>query len=186
MRNGIPKVERSLLHKGAKFDFEQVRITSRSGKTLEREVVRHPGAVVVVPILEDAGAPALVLIRNWRLSIEAWSWELPAGTLGAAEDPAACAARELTEETGYSAATIEPLCRFHTSPGLSDELMHAFAARGLSFVGQHLEEDERIEVEVVPVSRTLGMIRDAQLTDAKSIVAIWTAANRGLFGPVSL
>jgi ADP-ribose pyrophosphatase len=176
-------VHRQVIHQGAKFAFERVTLQGTDGKTLSREVVRHPGAVVVVPILETSSGNQLVFIRNWRVAIEDWLVELPAGTLERGEDPAACAARELEEETGYQAATIEPLGRFYTSPGLSDELMWAYAATGLRNVGQKLEPDERVIVHPVGVDRALQMIGSGELTDGKSIAVVLLAKERGLLTP---
>ncbi|MBM4108837.1 MAG: NUDIX domain-containing protein [Phycisphaerae bacterium] len=182
-------LRRSLVRKGAKFDFEVVTIDAGNGHTLEREIVRHPGAVVVLPILEAAGQPPrVVLIRNDRVSVERRLWELPAGTRESGEDPGRTAARELEEETGYSAATLEPLGRFYTSPGLSDERMWAFVARGLTPVGQRLGPDERLSVHPTPVSAVLRMIDragevgedDGRIEDGKSMVVLLWAARRGL------
>jgi ADP-ribose pyrophosphatase len=173
-------VERHLIHQGAKFAFERVVVSGTDGKTLSREVVRHPGAVVILPVLDSASGPQVVFIKNWRMSVERWVLELPAGTLEQGEDPAVCAARELEEETGYAAATITHLCRFYTSPGLSDELMWAYAARGLTGVGQRLEVDERVTVHPTPIDRALGMITSGELVDAKSIAALLVAQRMGL------
>jgi ADP-ribose pyrophosphatase len=103
----------------------------------------HPGAVVVLPLLD---ADTIVMIRNFRPSVGATLLELPAGTLEADEPAEACAGRELIEETGYRAGRIEPLVDFYTSPGVLSERMFAFVARELSHVGQQLDEGEEIEV----------------------------------------
>jgi ADP-ribose pyrophosphatase len=169
-----------VIHKGAKFSFERLTLQGTDGKPLTREVVRHPGAVVILPILGSPTGRQVIFIKNWRIAIEEWLIELPAGTLEAGEDPAACAARELEEETGYRAATITPLGRFYTSPGLSDELMWAYAATGLKNVGQKLEPDERVIVHPVDAGRVIGMINDGELVDGKSIAAFLTARDRGL------
>jgi len=173
-------VQRQLIHKGAKFSFERLTLTGTDGKPLTREVVRHPGAVVIVPILDEPTGRKVVFIKNWRIAVEDWLVELPAGTLEAGEDPAHCAARELEEETGYTAATIVPLGRFYTSPGLSDELMWAYAATGLKNVGQKLEPDERVVVHPIGVNEALAMIARAKLTDGKSIAAVLMAKERAL------
>lgn len=185
-------VARTPIHRGRKFDYEQVLVRSPGiggmpGREHTRELVRHPGAVVVVPVLPPGGSAAdrehsVVLIRVFRASIEALSWECCAGTLERGEDPAACAGRELIEETGYRAGTITPLGAFRTSPGLSDEMMHAYAATDLTHVGQDLEDDEDIEVHVVPVSRALAMLDRGELADGKSIAAILLALRRGMLG----
>ena len=215
-----PKItQRFLLHRGKKFDFELLTVERPGGRTLQRENVRHPGAVVVVPILDDSppGTPALragnlnpephparragvpksiVLIRNFRISLAQPLLECCAGTIerprlpdqngqpagfGPGEAPELCASRELIEETGYQAATLVPLGWFYTTPGLTDEQMFAFAATGLTQVGQKLEEDEAIDVEIVPVPRVLDMIRTGELRDAKSMLAILLAERAGLF-----
>lgn len=180
INSSTPRVSRELLVRGAKFDFERLTMRSADGKELVRQSVRHPGAVVVLPILESGGTKQVVLIRNWRISVEQWLYELPAGTLEAGEDPGACAARELEEETGYAAATITPLCRFYTSPGMSNELMWAYAAGGLREVGQKLEADEWVTVHPTPAEESLAMIDSGVLTDAKSILTLLLARQRGL------
>lgn len=173
-------VQRRLIHKGAKFDFEQVTIPARSGGVVTREVVRHPGAVVIVPILADDAGTRLVLIRNTRAALDRVLWECPAGTLEPPEPPEACAARELEEETGFAAASIEPIASYYTTPGMTDELMHAFVATDLAPVPQRLEEDERIVVEPVSIGEAFGLIDRGELVDAKSILAILLAQRRGL------
>ena len=170
-------VGRRLLHRGRKFDFELVDYPGPEGKRLQREVVRHPGSVVIVPVLDDG---QVVLIRNWRPALEKELLELPAGTLERGEEAEACARRELIEETGYEARSMDRLGRFYTSPGLSDELMTAFVATGLRHVGQRLEEDEQLTVAPMPVSRVLGAIDSGELIDAKSMLSLLLALRKGL------
>ncbi len=165
----------------AKFDFVEATVVrtpdegSRAGSHI-RKFVRHPGAVVIVPILDDG---RIVLIRSFRASVNRVIYELPAGTLEADEEPALTADRELIEETGYEASLIRPLGSFLTSPGLSDELMHAFAASGLTHVGQSLEDNEDIEVEPVSADEAFAMLDDGRLSDAKSMLALLLAARQG-------
>ena len=167
-----PRLARRVLHIGAKFNFEQVEFVTDAGERVVREVVRHPGAVVILPIQSGGIDPTVILIRNFRLSIESTLWELPAGTLARGEDPAECAVRELEEETGFRAATIQPLARYHLSPGMTDECMHAFVARDLVSVGQHTEIDEFISVHPMSLSRVLRMIDSGEITDAKTIATV--------------
>lgn len=178
--NSVPTVNRRLLHVGRKFNFEMLTLTEPGKPTLQREVVRHPGAVIVLPLADGPRGQEIVMIRNWRLSVEDWMWELPAGTLEKGEDPLACAARELEEETGHKAATIEPLCRFHTSPGLSDELMWAFVARGLAEGPQHLEVDEHVTVHRLSAYECVRRAEAGEMTDAKSMLVLLLAARKGL------
>jgi ADP-ribose pyrophosphatase len=164
---------RRTLHKGRKFDFELLTVL-QGGKETFREVVRHPGAVVVVPILEDG---RVVLIRNHRVALGEGErlWECCAGTIEPPEEPILCAGRELIEETGYRAATLASLGWFYTTPGLTDERMHGFVATGLTHIGQDLEDDESIAVDAVPAQRVLEMISTGELRDAKSMLAILLA-----------
>jgi ADP-ribose pyrophosphatase len=170
-------IQRQLIHKGAKFDFEELAWIGREGKTIRRQVVRHPGAVIILPILPGGD---LLLIRSFRPATGQSLLEFPAGTLEPPEPPETCAGRELVEETGYRAASLRPLGRFYTSPGLSDELMHAFVATDLSHVGQDLQEDEELEVITLSPARALDAIDSGELLDAKSILILLRAAREGL------
>jgi ADP-ribose pyrophosphatase len=138
---------------------------------------------VILPLLDGPEGRRVVMIRNRRPAVGKVLWELPAGTLEPPEAPETCAARELAEETGYRAATIEPLGRFYTTPGMTDELMWAFVATGLSEVGQRLEADEDLAVEPVAPGRVLAMIDSGELMDGKSVASILLAQRRGLLGP---
>jgi len=166
-----------LIHRGAKFDLEVVELVGESGRKIEREVVRHPGAVVILPLRED---DRVVLIKNDRPSLGRAIFELPAGTLEPPEAPVACAARELAEETGYKAATLSHLGRFYSSPGMSDELMWAYMATGLEHVGQSLEEDERLTVSPVSVAQAFEYVDSGELMDGKSILTLLLARRMGL------
>ncbi len=172
--------ERHLIHHGKKFDFEMVAFTNAAGRRVEREVVRHPGAVVILPVLRAGGADSIVMIRNDRFTLDRTLWELPAGTREVGEEPAATALRELTEETGYIAPRVESLGSFYTTPGMTDEVMHAFVARDLTLSRTRLEEDERIEPRVVPVHEVLALLDSGELVDAKSMVTILVALRRGI------
>jgi ADP-ribose pyrophosphatase len=176
-----PVGERRVLHRGTKFDLESVAWPAPEGGTHQRDVVRHPGAVTICPILEtDGRPPQIVLIRNFRIACEQELWELPAGTLEPPEPPADCAARELEEETGYRAASLTPVAAFYTTPGMTDERMHAFVATALTPSRQALEEGEQIRVEPRTVPEVFAMIDDNRLADAKSILTILIAQRQGL------
>lgn len=179
--SGRPRVAREVVVRGAKFDIERVWLPD-DPTFPRREVVRHPGAVIVLPLLEGRRGVDVVLIRNWRVSVEARLWELPAGTMEPPELPGACARRELEEETGFRAATVEPIFRFHTSPGLSDEVMDAFVARGLAAGETRLQPDERVTVHPTPAYECLKMIEAGVMTDAKSMLVLLRAREMGLLG----
>lgn len=157
-----------LIHKGHRFTFEEMRV-NRNGHATALDAVRGPGAVVIVPVLEDG---QLVLIRNHRAVVNKILWEFCAGGMEAGEAPLETARRELVEETGYEAAMVVHLGTFYTSPGFCDEHMHAYVATGLRHVGQRLEKTE--EITVVPKTRdeVWSMIDEGELIDAKSIVAM--------------
>lgn len=171
------ELSREVLVRGAKWNLERVEYPGRGGARVRREVVRHPGAVVILPL---TGGGDVLLIRNHRCSVDRELYELPAGTLEPPEPPDECAKRELREEAGCVAATWTPLGRFYTSPGLSDELMWAYAAQNLTMVGQSLEPDERLTVHPTPISRVWEMIDGGELVDGKSMLTVLMAARRGL------
>ena len=145
-----------------------VEVVRRGAVT--REVVRHPGAVLIVPCLDG---DRLALVLNYRVAVNQRLWELPAGTLEPGEPPEIAAGRELEEETGYRASVIAHLGDFYTSPGFCDELMRVFTADGLKFVGQRLEPHEDIEVGVVTVDEAMAMIDDGRIIDGKTIAALY-------------
>ncbi len=140
-----------------------------SGKAGIREVVHHPGGVTAVPILEDG---RLLLIRQFRYPIQKYIFELPAGKLDSNQPPLETMMRELEEETGYRAASMEYECSFYTSPGISDEVIYLFTARGLVRRSQRLEEGEHITVEANTLAECVEKIRTSQIMDAKTILGI--------------
>lgn len=153
-------------------DVDTVRFPD--GSTGELEMVRHPGASAVVPLLTalDAPDPELLLIKQYRYAADEFIYEIPAGKLDGGEDPRACAERELREETGCTAERIEHLYTFFTTPGFTDERIHAFVATGLSRGAVAHERDEFLTIEALPLSRVLELIRTGELKDAKSALAI--------------
>lgn len=150
-----------------------VRDTVRlpDGKTTEREYVRHPGAVVVVPLLDDG---RLVLERQYRYPVGRVITEFPAGKLDPGEDRLACAQRELLEETGYSARQWAYAGVMHLAVGYSDESIHIYFARGLTLSQPQLDEGEFVEVITASVDEFIAWCRDGIVTDAKTLsTAIW-------------
>lgn len=154
-----------------KFDVELWKVALRDGRSVDRRVVVHPGAVTILPICEDG---SVVMIRNRRFAANQVLLELPAGTLEADEEPRDCAARELQEETGYRAESIEPLNEFYTSPRICTERMYSFVARGLTHVGQDLDDSEEIDVEVVAVDKIRQDLIAGKLLDGKTIAVFGT------------
>lgn len=136
---------------------------------IDRELLRFPGAAVVLPVLPDG---SIVFIRQYRFAVGDTIYELPAGTLEEGEDPAVCAARELTEETGYTARSIVRLGGCYTAPGTSDEYIHCFLATGLAAGAQALDQHEEIDVEVVPDPLARQMVLDGTICDAKTVATL--------------
>lgn len=177
-------VSSRLLVKGRKYDVVSLRLRHRDGTTEDRAIVRHPGACVIVPVLDHAPDPRLVMIRNRRVAIGQTLLEFPAGTREASEPPEACARRELAEETGYACRELILLGWFYTTPGMTDERMWAFAARGLEASDAVPEPDEELGVEVQTLSRARALLDSGELHDGKSIAALVLAIRRGVFGGV--
>lgn len=157
------------IYKGKIIEVRQVEVPSRGDVVATKDLVVHPGAVVILPFVS---ADTIVLIRNRRFAVGETLWELPAGTLEKDEAPDAAAHRELIEETGYQAKEISRLVSFFSSPGFCNEVLHTFVATGLTHVGQHLDDTEEIEPKIVPLTKAVDMVRDGIIKDAKSIVSL--------------
>lgn len=157
-------------------DIDSVRFPDASDGELE--MVRHPGASAVLPFVSDPTGddPEVMLVRQFRHAADAFIYEIPAGRIDGHEDPTSCAARELLEETGCTAERLEHMYTFYTTPGFTDERIHAFMAVGLTAGKTNQERDEFLSLETVPLSRALEMIRSGELMDAKSALTILYAA----------
>lgn len=155
-----------------KLDLDTVE--APDGSVLELEMIRHPGAAAIVPLLSDpqAADPVVLLIKQYRYAAGGTIWEIPAGVLEPDELPEECARRELREEVGATAQELTHLTSIYTTPGFTNEQIHLFLATGLRVDETQHEPDEFIEVESLPVSRALEMIRDGEIVDAKSIAGL--------------
>ncbi len=158
------------IFEGRAVRLEVDRVRLPDGTESVREVIRHPGAVVIVGLLADQ---RVVMIRQHRYCVGEALLELPAGTLEAGENPDDCARRELAEETGYQSDDWTRIATFYTTPGFTDELIHGYLARNLQpgAVGE-ADEDERIETVLMPLSAAQTMARRGDLHDAKTMLAL--------------
>ena len=143
------------------------------GGTATREYVRHPGAVVVVPLLEGPdGQPRIVLERQYRYPIGQVMVELPAGKLDAGEDPLRCGQRELREETGYQACEWARAGQMHLAIAYSTEVIHICFARGLTQCERQLDAGEFLDVFTATPDELMAWCRDGQVTDAKTLSCV--------------
>jgi ADP-ribose pyrophosphatase len=156
------------IYEGKVFDIRVDDI--RDGDVeYKRDVIVHGGSAVILPIFDDG---TVALVRQYRHAAGKYLLELAAGTLENGEDPKTGAVRELEEEIGVTAESIEQLCEFYVSPGFLTEKMHIFVATGLTEVGQKLEDDEILSVERHSVPVLLQMISAGEIEDAKTIIGI--------------
>jgi ADP-ribose pyrophosphatase len=143
-----------------------------NGHESKREIVAHKGAVCVVPVQADG---TILMVRQFRLAAGQALLEIPAGTLEPGEDPEACAARELEEETGYRATTLRPLFQIYPTPGYSTERIHAYLATGLTPGKAHLDAGENVELVAVPMAEADRMALSGEIQDAKTLCALLVA-----------
>jgi ADP-ribose pyrophosphatase len=168
-------VERRVLHRGRFITFRLDTIEDAGGLRHTREVVEHPGAVCIVPVLGED----VLMVRQFRTPIGRILLELPAGKLdrlpdGSIEDPNLAAPRELGEETGYAARAWRRLGSFWSAPGFTEERMHLFLATDLVAIEGYAgpEVDERLTVERLPWRDAVAMAGDGRIEDAKSLVGL--------------
>src|SRR5262245_31495764 len=157
---------REIVHVGRKIRVAVDTTTTPDGKTIRRDVVLHPGAVVILPVLD---AEHVVLLRNHRFAVGETLWEVPAGTVEPGEPLQTCAERELTEETGYSAAKWRSLGFLYASPGVMDEKLHLYIAEGLTAGEARPEPDEKLEPVIVRLDDAIRMCLDGTIRDAKTV-----------------
>lgn len=152
---------------GRIFNVNRLDVELPSGRQAVRDVVRHPGAVAIVAL---TGEGRICLVRQYRTALDRVTVEIPAGKLGPGEDPLDCATRELLEETGMRAQKMAYLTTIATSAGFADELIYIYMATGLTFAGSAPDEDEFINVDLVPLQELIDAVLDGKIEDAKTVV----------------
>lgn len=158
-------IRSSNIYEGQLFNIRKDTTKLPNSKLIDRYVVEHPGAVAIIPIIEDK----IVLIRQFREAAGKILCEIPAGTLKKGEEPDECAARELEEETGYKAGNLKRLFHCYLAPGYSTEIIYFYLATNLKKTRSKNEPDEFIEVLPTTKKKILQMIASNEIEDAKTI-----------------
>ncbi|MCC9625021.1 NUDIX hydrolase [Thalassospira sp. MA62] len=169
-------IEREVIYQGKIFDVEKHVVSLPNGNTSVRELVYHNGAVAVLVIDESDN---IVMVEQYRKAFESLSLEIPAGKLEKGEEPLASAERELEEETGYTAESLEKIFSFYGAPGFCSERVDVFVAKGLSAGEMNLDEDEFLNVKRYSFDEAVALLDRGIITDAKTIMAIqWWQLSR--------
>lgn len=165
--------QRRTVYEGRIFNLDVDRVELPSGHTVEMEIVRHPGSVVLLPM---PSPHQLVLIRQYRYSIDRWLWELPAGSLKRGEDPAVAAARECEEEIGLYPARVERLRGFFPTPGFCDEEMLFYRCSELRPPAPdstaRKDDDEDLEPRTFTIDEARALVRSGEIVDLKTAVGL--------------
>ena len=172
---GFELIESRQVFDGRVLGLTVDRVRLANGRVADLEVVKHGGAVAIVPLTAEG---EVLLVRQFRYATGDWLLEVPAGKLDSGEDPRVAAVRELEEETGFRAGSVEDLGWVWTTPGFSNEKIWLYLARELEPSRQALEDDEVLTVERTPLGDALEQALDGRLHDSKSVACLLRAARR--------
>lgn len=162
-------VKTESIYKGRIISLQVDTVTLPNGETATREIVKHPGAVAVIPLIEDK----MIVVEQYRKPLEKSQVEIPAGKLDAGEEPLKAALRELEEETGYRSDNVKLVSSFYTSPGFADEIIHLYLAEDLVKGNANPDEDEFLECEAITLEQAQEYMREGRISDAKTIMAVY-------------
>lgn len=170
-----------VVYQGGFFTVRRDRVRLPDGRVGELEILRHPGAVAILPVYrpgewQRGDGAAVVLLRQYRYAAGGYVWEVPAGKLDTGESPEACARRELEEEAGLQAGELWPLTSILTTPGFTDERIDLYAATGLTPGRAAPESTEFIETETLPVAEALALVERGEISDSKTICTLLYAS----------
>jgi len=166
-------VKRRTLYEGRMVDFVLDTVRLPNGKPATREFMDHPGAVGVLPFVDR---DTVVLVRQYRHPVGEITLEMPAGKLDAGESVMACVKRELHEETGYTARRIVPLIDYWPTPAFANEVLHLFIAEGLTEGKLHPDDDEFLDVALMPFAKALDLVKNGRIKDSKTIIGLLACA----------
>ncbi len=179
---GFRRIAERTVHQGHIWHVVVADFESPEGEPFQRDLVRSPGAVSVVPVMFDPeGTASVVLVRQYRATLETEMIEIPAGMRDVVgEEPIETARRELIEETGYRAGELELLTMYHPSAGMTDATHHVFLATGLEFVGNdvHGPEEEHMTVLHLPLADAVALIASGAITASNTIIGLLLAERR--------
>lgn len=161
------RVDSQTAYDGHFLKVQKDTVALPDGKLTSREYIRHPGAVVILPLFDDG---RVLLERQFRYPLEAVMIEYPAGKIDPNEAPLACAKRELQEETGYTASNWQFVCTIHNAIAYSDEHLDIYLARGLVAGPSKLDEGEFLETFTATVPEMLAWVREGKVTDVKTVI----------------
>lgn len=170
------RIGRELVHKGAIIDYYQDTVKIPNGNVAKWDYIKHKGAAAVVAVKEDG---KLLMVRQYRNALDRETLEIPAGGLNDVDEPTdIAAARELEEETGYTAGRLELLLSLRTTVAFCDEKIDVYVATDLKRSKQHLDEDEYLDVESHDIEELIQMIYDCKIQDGKTVSAILAYNNK--------
>ena len=163
------------IYNGKIINLRVDEVVLPNGKKTTREIMEHPGAVAIVPLLSDK---RVVLIEQFRKAVEEIILEIPAGKLEKRESPLSCAKRELVEETGYQAGKFKKIISYYPSPGFTTEIIHIFVATNLKrqYKKMNLDEDEFLKVKIVRLDKAIEYIEQGKIKDSKTIIGLLLTA----------
>lgn len=165
------------VYKGRSFRFDVDRVRLPNGVEMDFEMIHHPGAAAVVPVLQGRSGREALLIRQYRYATGGWLLEAPAGKLDPGEAPEHCAARETEEEVGYRPGRLISLGWIWSSPGFLDEKIWLYLATDLEQTEQSMDHDEVLEIERIPLDEAIGKAVRGEIHDAKTTCALLRAAH---------
>jgi ADP-ribose pyrophosphatase len=166
-------VSKKTIWHGRAVDFRVDTVRLPNGKLATREFMDHPGAVGIVPFLDDRH---VVMVRQYRHPVGEVTLELPAGKLDKGESIMKCLKRELREETGYTARKIAPLIQYWPTPAFANEVLHLYVAEGLISGKMNTDEDEFLQCVVLPFQKALDMVKRGEIRDSKTVIGLLSCA----------
>lgn len=170
-------IKREYLHQGRVFDMSLSTYNSSEKGEVTIELVHHNGGAGALPLFEDG---TVALVRQWRYPINRYSLEIAAGRIEKGQTPEEAARRELEEEIGYRAKTLQQISEFLVAPGYCEERLYTYLATDLEPSRQHLDDDEEIEVVHMPLAEAIAKVHSGEINDAKSIITLLTVATMKL------